>query len=90
MTPQDPQAPSPASYPSSQQPVTPSATVTNAAGTAAASDQDQMYMDKIRELSGYIEPLKKMLAKMAKDGKTNQNEYNKLCMLLNLLQPTTK
>ena len=81
MTPQDPQAPSPASsFPPSQgQPP-----------SAPSSDQDQQYMDKIRELSGYIEPLKKMLGKMAKEGKQNQQDYNKLCVLLNLLQPNNK
>lgn len=76
MTPQDPQAPSPASLLTQQ--------------TSSATDEDQMYMDKVKELSSYIEPLKKMLSKMTKEGRTNQPDYNKLCVLLNLLQPTNK
>ncbi|XP_067929307.1 mediator of RNA polymerase II transcription subunit 15-like [Watersipora subatra] len=79
MTPQDPQAPSPASL------ITQSAPQTTPGG---GTEEDQLYMEKVRELTTYIEPLKRMLSKMNKEGRTSGADYNKLCVLLNLLQPS--
>jgi len=79
MTPGDPQAPSPVSLPS-QPGITPT-----------GGDEEQLYIDKVRELSTYIEPLKNMIAEMSKEGKSSQPEYQrKLQVMLNLLQPNNK
>lgn len=74
MLPQDPSISSPSYTPLSQhqQPI---------------SDEEQMYQDKLRDLSVYREPLKKMISDMTKDNRTQQTEYKKLVALLNALQP---
>lgn len=74
----------------SQEQPTPSPASMLAQGTPSApTDEEQTYMEKVRELSVYIEPLKKMINEMTKENRTHQSEYNKLVALLNILQPTS-
>lgn len=54
----------------------PSSVSLNTPGQAAAApsplnaQEDQMYRDKYRQLTKYIEPLKRMVARIGNDGKT--------------------
>jgi len=53
----------------------------------SASEDDNMYAEKLKELSVYIEPLKKMIARMTKENR--QTETSKLGSLLSILQSST-
>lgn len=73
---QDPTIPSPAAYtPLSQQ--------------QSVSDEEQLYQEKMRDLSVYREPLKKMISDMNKDNRTQLMEYKKLVALLAVIQPNS-
>lgn len=56
----------------------PSSVSLNTPGQAAAApsplnpQEDQMYRDKYRQLTKYIEPLKRMVARIGNDGKTGK------------------
>lgn len=75
--PQDPTIASPAAYtPLSQQ--------------QSVSDEEQMYLDKMRDLSVYREPLKKMMSDMTKENRTQRCQYQKLNVLLDAIQANTR
>ena len=74
MTPQDQTAPSPASF-------VPSA--------SSMTDEDQQYMDKLNEMSVYIEPLRKMISNLTKENKSSA-EFNKLSYLYSVVMPGSK
>ncbi|XP_026667031.1 mediator of RNA polymerase II transcription subunit 15-like isoform X2 [Ceratina calcarata] len=56
--------------------------------TPSPQQEDQAYRDKVRQLSKYIEPLRRMIAKMSSDG--NVDKISKMKKLLEILLNPTK
>ncbi|KAK0179543.1 hypothetical protein PV327_005286 [Microctonus hyperodae] len=57
-------------------------------GATPSPHDDQAYRDKIRQLSKYIEPLRKMITKMGNEG--NLDKLSKMNKLLEILSNPTK
>lgn len=68
----------------------PSSVSLNTPGQAAAApsplnpQEEQLYREKYRQLTKYIEPLNKMVARIGKDGKTDE-KFLKMNKLLEIL-----
>jgi mediator of RNA polymerase II transcription subunit 15 len=49
--------------------------------TPSPQQEDQAYRDKVRQLSKYIEPLRRMIAKMSNEGSKKTNIIN-ICIII--------
>ncbi|XP_029049565.1 mediator of RNA polymerase II transcription subunit 15-like [Osmia bicornis bicornis] len=56
--------------------------------TPSPQQEDQAYRDKVRQLSKYVEPLRRMIAKMGNEG--NVDKLSKMKKLLEILSNPTK
>ncbi|EZA59794.1 hypothetical protein DMN91_008406 [Ooceraea biroi] len=56
--------------------------------TPSPQQEDQAYRDKVRQLSKYIEPLRRMIAKMSSEG--NVDKLSKMKKLLEILSTPSK
>ncbi|XP_015184817.1 PREDICTED: mediator of RNA polymerase II transcription subunit 15 isoform X1 [Polistes dominula] len=56
--------------------------------TPSPQQEDQAYRDKVRQLSKYIEPLKRMISRMGNDG--NVDKLSKMKRLLEILSTPSK
>ncbi|KAH0954111.1 hypothetical protein HN011_011162 [Eciton burchellii] len=56
--------------------------------TPSPQQEDQAYRDKVRQLSKYIEPLRRMIAKMSNEG--NVDKLSKMKKLLEILSTPSK
>ncbi|XP_011167767.1 mediator of RNA polymerase II transcription subunit 15 isoform X2 [Solenopsis invicta] len=57
-------------------------------GATSSPQEDQAYRDKVRQLSKYIEPLRRMIAKMSSEG--NVDKLSKMKKLLEILSNPSK